>query len=664
MENNYNQNSIKQLKGADQVRKRPAVIFGTNDEYGAAHGIFEIIANAVDEAREGYCDTINVNIWKDGTVEVDDNGRGVPMGWNEEAQEYNWKLVFCTLYASGKYDNSSYTQSGGLNGLGATAMQYASEFMDVVSYDGQKRYEMHFKSGEPVGKLKVTDSEEKGKTGTSIKFKPDSEVFINIKNSALPPTYYVSLLIRQAMLCAGLKIVFWHEEIDKKIVLYYENGISDFVKETCTSPLNKNVIKYEAEEYGTDVEGTDDYKLKMRCAFMFSREISYIDMYHNGLNLSDGGVTYDAVGKAFTKAFLMYGFNNGKISKNDRLKFRDVESILVFIGETTAPGHRTFFKNQTKTAINNPFIGKAYEDFIYSSLMNWLTNNKSEADKVLNEVLVNKQAREEADKVTKKVVQSLSKTVSFGNKPKKFVDCKTKNVLKRELYIVEGDSALGSVKMSRDASFQAILPVRGKIMNCLKKEIPTILSSDIIIDLLKVLGCGIEAKSKFIDSLPKFDIDKLNWGKIIICTDADVDGMQIRCLIITMIYRLCPSLLKAGKVFIAETPLYEMTYGKTTRFAYTDEERDSILNEFKEAGINTSKVKIQRSKGLGENDPDMMAVSTMNPDTRRLIEVEYPDADDEDNLVAGFFNALLGDDIAMRRVLISDYFDMTRADIE
>lgn len=651
----YGQNSISQLKNEEQVRKRPTVIFGTNDEYGAAHGIYEIIANSIDEARAGFGNEIRVKIWNDGTVEVSDDGRGVPMGWNEEQKRWNWELVFCTLYASGKYDSQNYSDSLGLNGLGATAMQYASEFMEVYSTRDNKTSIMKFSKGKPIGKLQVVDAIREG-TGTTIKFKPDSEVFINTQDGALPPEYYINLLRRQAMLLGGLRIVFWHEQLGKDVLLCYPNGMEDFVKAVCDKPITKLVASYSDSKMGTDRENEDKYEFRMRCVFTFSRETSLVEMYHNSSHLYEGGVTMDALKFAAERAFTDFGVEQGRVSKSDKIKYRDIESILVFIGDTSAPGHRTYFKNQTKAAITNPFMKQAFAEFAYYCFRNWLTVSGDESRKVFDEVLANKAAREEADKISKKVVQKLSKSMSVGNKPKKFVDCRSRDPFERELYIVEGDSALGSCKLSRDASFQALMPVRGKTINCIKNDIGTILNNDIIMDLLCIFGCGIEAEVKYVDNIPKFDLSKLNFGKIILCTDADTDGYQIRCLILTMIYRLCPTLLKAGKVYIAETPLFEVIYKGQTYFAYNDAEKDKVLSELEAEGATMSRVKVNRSKGLGENDPDMMNKSTMNPLTRRLIPIEYPE---NDNDIADYFNALLGPDIETRRLLINEYFDIT-----
>lgn len=660
----YTQNSISRLKDEETVRLRPSVIFGTNDEYGAAHAVYEIIANSIDEAREGYGNEIKISLWKDGTVEVEDFGRGIPMGWNDAESMFNWELVFCTLYASGKYDEDNYGASLGLNGLGATATQYSSEFMDVQSVRDGIVSHMQFKLGKPLGKLAEYRSKDGKVSGTKIKFKPDMDVFKGANGRTVPVNYHIDLLMRQAMLHAGLKIVLWSEELDKEITLQYDEGIKDYIDALSSKQMLKDTFIMQGSEIGTDdpEKQPEKYKLDMRLAFNFSREASLMELYHNGSHLYDtaSSATSDALKIAFTNAFDDHAKDTGKLPRSEKILFKDIESILICVGDTNAPGNRTYFKNQTKAAINNPFIKQAYMSWAYYHIRNWLKSDK-QSERVVTEVLTNKKAREEADKVSKKVVQTLNKGVTLGNKPKKFVDCKSKSPRDREIFIVEGDSALGACKLARDSSFQAIMPVRGKILNCLKADLSKILSNEIIIDLMRVLGCGIEAESKYIDNLPKFDIHKLNWDKVIICTDADIDGNQIRCLIITCIYRLCPSLLKAGKVYIAETPLFEITAKKETYFAYNQDEKDKIMAELEEDGIKPSQIKVQRSKGLGENDPDMMSRSTMHPDTRRLVPIEYPA---DDTMVGSIFNALLGDDIESRRELISAYFEMTETSID
>lgn len=661
MANNYGQNSISSLKDEQQVRKRPANIFGTNDIEGCIHGTYEIIANAIDEGREGYGNKIVLNMYKDGVIEVIDDGRGVPMGWNEAEGKYNWELVFCTLYASGKYDSANYGESLGLNGLGATAMQYASEFMEVYSTRDGKTSIMKFREGRPVGELQVVDAMREG-TGTRIVFKPDPKVFIGIKDKILPADFYINKLRRQAMLHPGMEFSFLHEGLESQLNIVYPGGILDFIDAICEKPLLKETIYFSGSAEGVDDPELDPepYKVDMRLGITFTRESNLIEMYHNGSHLYEGGVTNDSLRNGLTKAIDEYAKEVGKITKGDKILFKDIESILIAIGDTNCPGNRTFFKHQVKSAITNPFIKSAYYDFVYHNIKNWLKNNK-EADTVISQVLLNKQAREESERVSKKIVQSLSKAVTFGNAPKKFVDCNTKDKSKKELYIVEGDSALGSCKLARDPDFQALIPVRGKIINCLKENLTRILGNDIIRDLIRVLNCGLEVKSEFIEGLPEFDITKLNWDKVIICTDADLDGQQIRCLIITMFYRLVPTLLKEGKVYIAETPLFEITYKKKTYFAYDQAEKDKIMDELYAEGATDSQIKVQRSKGLGENDPEMMSISTMKPETRRLIKVEYTE---DDAKVADCFNSLLGDDIETRRMVINEYFKTTEVFID
>lgn len=651
--------NMKRLKDEQQVRKRPAPIFGTNDENGAFHSVDEIIANSIDEAREGYGKIISVTVEEGNIVTVDDEGRGLPMDYNEDEQMYNWELALCTLYASGKYDDSQYGQSLGLNGLGLTATQFASSFMDVWStYGGKTRY-IHFEKGRPVGNMKILDPI-KGGTGTKIRFQPDEEVFPALRHKTLTADMFLPLLNSQAMLHAGLKIIFNHYEIGHEVTFLYEGGMAEFIDKV----IEDKTLLPNAVEFFDNATGTDDpetnpekYKVDMKVAFNFCRDHTLVKIYHNGSIMFEGGKTVDGFETGITKAFTDVARANNKLTRADKFLYKDIESLLICVASTDAPGNRTWFKNQTKGAINNPFIGQAFMEFTYNKVRYWLENNKAFADKVIAEAIISKKAREDGAEISKKVIRNLSKTVSFTNKPKDFRDCSSKNIFERELYIVEGRSALGSVKLACNPKFQGVMPVRGKPINCLKENVTRALSNDIIIDLYRVFGCGMEVTNKNLQDLPKFDIKKLNWGKLIICTDADVDGMHIRCLIITMMYILSPSLLKSGKVYIAETPLYEMTYKKDTRFAFDENEKDSIMQEFTNLGAKEGQVKIQRSKGLGENDPEMMSISTMRPDTRRLIPVEYPENDSE---LVTYFNALLGDDLETRRILIDEYFDLVK----
>lgn len=660
---NANNRGMKRLKDEQQVRQRPGVIFGTNDENGAFNGVFEVIANSVDEAREGFGKHIRINVEKDNIITVEDDGRGLPMDWNEAEQMYDWELALCTMYASGKYDDTQYSQSLGLNGLGLTSMQFASSFMDVYStYGGKTRY-MHFEKGKPIGKMQVGPAVREG-TGTKIKFQPDSEVFPALKLRELTLETFIMALRKQAMLLAGLKISFMHYSLKQPIVLLYKGGSAEFIDALVEKKILPKAVEFEDVDSGTDDEELypDKYNVNMKLTFNFSRQndfAGFVEVYHNASHMFEGGKTVEGFERGFTTAFTEYAKKTGKLGRSDRFLYKDISSILLCVASTDAPGNRTWFKNQTKGAITNPFIGNAFAQFVFNKTMFWLDNNKALASRITEEILINKQAREESEAVSKSAIKKMTSQVSWTNKPDKFVDCSSKDTLKRELYIVEGDSALGSVKLARDPKTQAIMPVRGKIINCLKERITRVLKSEIILDLFRVLGCGMEVKSDLIQDLPKFDLLKLKWGKIIICTDADVDGFHIRTLLLCMFFVLCPSLIKNGRVYIVESPLFEITYGKgkdtLTRFAYDDKEKDYYVQELISLGAKESQIRIERSKGLGENDPDMMHVSTMSPETRRLIQVKYPDNDNE---VRDYFSALLGDDIETRREIIEAYFEI------
>lgn len=578
------------------------------------------------------------------------------MGWNEAEGKYNWELVFCTLYASGKYNSDNYSSSLGTNGLGATATQYTSEFMIVESIREGQKYIMNFEEGRPVGELKTEDTSEE--SGTTITFKPDRKVFTDIGVSF---EFYVDLLRRQAMLNKDLELVLKYHDT-KEIILAYKDGTAEFLNTICEKNMTPKIIKFEGSDIGTDEEDGSDgmYKVEMTAALTFSRESKILEMYHNGGYLMDGGASYDGMASGIVKACEEQAKKVGKINKNDKILFKDIEEILCLIGTTQCPAHRTSYKHQTKTAITNKFIKKSYGNFMYKNMIKWFNDNINIADRIIDEILLNQKARESAEAVKKRVIKKLHSSIEgFQGRPDKFTPCSSNNPAECEVYIVEGDSAAGSCKRSREPKFQAIMPIRGKMMNCLKEDLTRILGSGVIIDLVRIIGCGIEAKSKYVKDLPPYDYNKLNYHKIIICTDADLDGMQIRCLILTMLYRIMPSVIKAGHVYIAETPLFEITAKGNSVFAYSEEEKDQIIKDLINNGIKESSIKIQRSKGLGENDPDMMHKTTMSPLTRRLVPVEFNANDEKD--VGMIFTALLGDDIESRRYLIEQYFDLELA---
>ncbi|MBS5575238.1 MAG: DNA topoisomerase [Firmicutes bacterium] len=642
----YGNDSISALKGADRVRKRPAVIFGSDGLDGCEHAVFEILSNAIDEAREGHGDLVIITRYEDHSIEVEDFGRGCPVDWNEKEGRYNWELVFCELYAGGKYDNNAggdYEFSLGLNGLGACATQYASRYFDaVIRRDGFK-YTLHFERGEIVGQLKKEPADRK-KTGSTFRWLPDLDVFTDIN---IPKEYYEDTLKRQAVVNAGVTFRFRNETAPGKFEttdFYYENGILDYVRELTEDQALTMPQFWEAERKGRDREDKPEYKVKISAALCFSNKINRLEFYHNSSWLEYGGAPEKAAKNAFVYAIDAYLKATNKYTKSEsKITFQDVADCLVLV--TNCFSTQTSYENQTKKAITNKFVQDAMTEFFRERLHVYFIENKQEADRIADQVLINKRSRESAEKQRLNIKKKLTGNLDISNRVQKFVDCRTKDVARREIYIVEGDSALGSVKLSRDAEFQGVMPVRGKILNCLKADYERIFKSDIITDLIRVLGCGVEVQTKKAKDLTSFDLANLRWNKVIICTDADVDGYQIRTLILTMIYRLCPTLIEEGYVYIAESPLYEINCKDKTWFAYTEQEKGEILKN-----LEGKKVSINRSKGLGENDPEMMWMTTMNPETRRLIKVMPEDM----TLTQQVFDLLLGDNLQGRKDHIAE----------
>lgn len=643
----YGNESISSLKGADRVRKRPAVIFGSDGIEGCQHSVFEILSNSIDEAREGHGNKIIMTKYTDGSIEVEDFGRGIPVDYNKNEERYNWELLFCEMYAGGKYNNNSgdnYEFSLGLNGLGLCATQYASEYMTVDIVRDGFAYHLDFEKGENVGGLQKTETG-KRQTGSKIKWKPDNTVFSDIN---IPDSYFEEVLKRQAVVNHNVLFIFKNQTAKgfETKEYYYEKGISDYVEEICAGENLTQVVFGSEEANGKDREDMPKYKVKMNVAFAFSNKVQKIEYYHNSSFLEYGGSPEKAVKSAFVSQIDAFAKQKNLYKKNEsKITFQDIEDCLVFVSSCFST--MTSYENQTKKAITNKFIAQAMTDFLKRTLEVYFIENPDEAMKVVQQVIVNKQSREQAEKTRISLKKTISEKIDLANRVQKFVDCRSKDVAKREVYIVEGDSALGACKTSRDAEFQALMPVRGKILNCLKCDYDRIFKSDIITDLIKVLGCGVESPAKYQKAgIATFNIDNLRWNKVVICTDADVDGFQIRTLILTMLYRLCPQLIDDGFVYIAESPLYEINTKDKTYFAYTEEEKKDIMSR-----IEKQKFTIQRSKGLGENEPEMMWITTMNPETRRLIKVCKEDVERTQEM----FELLLGDNLAGRKQYIQDF---------
>lgn len=662
----YGDDSISSLKGADRVRKRPAVIFGSDGLEGCEHSFFEILSNSVDEAREGHGNLIQVTVFRDKSIEVDDHGRGVPLGWNEAEQNWNWYLVYCELYAGGKYDNNSgaaaYEYSLGLNGLGACATQYSSEYMDVYSYNGTVERSIHFKKGEVDGELAERPLEKREKrTGTVVRWKPDLEVFTDID---IPVDFYAETLRRQSVVNAGICFRLRVEQENRSFTtrdFLYQNGIRDYLAERVGDAAFTAPVEWHLETKGRDREDKPEYKVKADVTFCFSKTVQLIEYYHNSSYLEYGGAPDKAVKSAFTYAIDKYCKAQNLYKKDDdKITFQNIQDSFVLVINSFST--LTSYENQTKKAINNVFIANALNQFLRSQLEIYFIENPMAADLIANQVLINMRSDKAANKAKTELeteLEKASKNTDPASRVEKFVNCRSKDPSRAELYIVEGDSALTSCKLGRDAEFQAIIPVRGKTLNCLKSDYNKISKNEIIKDLLKVIGCGVEIEEKHRkkkdDEKSSFDLDKLRWSKVIICTDADEDGFQIRTLLLTLFYRLLPTLLKEHKVFIAESPLFEITVGDETLFAYDEFEKADILKK-----LGNKKYKLQRSKGLGENEPAMMWQTTMNPETRRLISVSPADAEQ----TAVIFETLLGDDLPARKQFITEHGSEYMKDID
>ena len=635
----YDNESITSLKGADRVRKRPAVIFGSDGMEGCAHSIFEILSNSIDEAREGYGDKIIVTRFKDGSVQVEDFGRGMPVDYNQGEDRYNWELLFCEMYAGGKYTagDDNYEFSLGLNGLGLCATQYASDWMTADIYRDGQHYHLDFKKGENVGGLHKEPYKGR-RTGSIIRWKPDDEVFTDIN---VPAEYFRDVMKRQAVVNMGITLILRDETGAEPTeeTFYYENGIQDYVQEIAGLDGLTPVVFCESSATGRDRADQPEYKVKMSAAFCFSNKVQLLEYYHNSSWLEHGGSPDKAVRSAFVSQINAYLKAKNLYKKGEsQITFADVQDCLIFVSSSFST--RTSYENQTKKAINNKFVAQAMTDFLKHQLEVYFLEKPEEAQKLCQQVLINKQSREHAEKTRQSIKKTMSSQLDIANRVAKFVDCRSRDASVRELYIVEGDSAMGAVKTSRDSEFQAIMPVRGKILNCLKADYDRIFKSEIITDLIRVMGCGVELGGKSKKDLATFDLASLRFNKVVICTDADVDGYQIRTLILTMLYRLVPTLIEKGYVYIAESPLYEINTKNKTYFAYTEQEKAGIL-----ARIESEKYTIQRSKGLGENDPEMMWLTTMNPASRRLIQVLPADAEETSRV----FDLLLGDNLAGRK---------------
>ncbi len=660
----YGNDSIVLLKGPDRVRKRPSVIFGADNIEGCKQGFFEILANSIDEANAGHGKEIRVTVYRDHSMVVEDFGRGVPLGFNEKEQRFNWELVFCELFAGGKMDNNTseaaYKCSLGTNGLGACATQCASRFMHVKSFDGKYVNYISFEKGNPTSELMRRElSPSERRTGTVIHWLPDLEVFTDID---IEKEYYTDILRRQAAINYGVKFSLSYELEDgsfEEHEYHYsaEDGLREYLCELCGGDSITEPVLWRSKTVGCDRGDREEYPLEAEYVFCFSKTASVQEYYHNSSYLEHGGSPDKAVRAAFVYSIEKYLRNSNKFNKTEvkKITFNDVADSLVLV----ISSHSTVasYENQTKKAITNSFIADSMTEELKKRLDIYFVEHPAEAEKIAAQILLNKRTRESAEKSRIDIKKKLSSTMDVSYRVEKFVGCRSKDPTLRELYIVEGDSALTSCKLARNAEFQAIIPVRGKTLNCMKSDYKQIFDNEIIVDLLRVIGCGVEldTKTRRHADMSEFDFSALRWSKIIICTDADEDGFQIRTLLLTMFYRLLPTLIEKGKVFIAETPLYEITTAKDTFFAFDEVEKAAILKK-----LGDTRYTLQRSKGLGENDAKMMSLTTMAPATRRLIAVKPSDAAATEEI----FDILLGNNLSGRKAFIAENAHRYMKDID
>jgi len=633
------------LKGAERVRKRPGVIFGSDDIEGCIHGFFEIVSNSTDEAKTGHGDRIEVIRFTDGSIQVKDHGRGVPMDWNEAEGRYNWELCFCELYAGGKYSDANYDYSLGLNGLGAAATQYASEWFDVTSVRDGFEYTMHFENGDPVGEL--GKKKVRGRpTGTVQRWKPDAEVFTE---TDIPLERFQEILRQQAIVNAGITYMLHDEESGEDFSYLYPEGILGYVSELAGEDAMTTPFLFSGEGKGRDRADKEEYSVKADIAFCFNNKTQILRYFHNSSFLEHGGSPDKAVKNALVSAFDKEIKTRGRYTaKEAKLTFGDIQDSLILV--TNSFSTRTSYENQTKKAINNKYIQEFLTDLIKTNMQIWFIEHKPEADKIIDQVLINKRSREQSESQRITVKKKLMEKTDVTNKVKKFVDCRSKDPEQRELFICEGDSALGSLLTARDPNTQALMPIRGKILNIQKASLQSVFGSDIIMDLIRVMGCGIEVRGKKLPKdIPQFDESRLKFNKVIITADMDVDGSHIVCLVTTMIYKLCPQLIEKGYLYYAMTPLFEITdrTGKKpeTLYAFSDAERDQLIK-----GKDPKKLTIQRSKGLGENDADMMA-RFITPGTRRFIRITAAEAEEMEK----WFDLFMGNDVAPRKEYIEEH---------
>ena len=619
----YDENQIQVLEGLEAVRKRPGMYIGSTSSRGLHHLVYEIVDNSIDEAMAGYCDKINVFIHKDNSITVIDNGRGMPVGIHHKMKKPTVEVIMTILHAGGKFGGGGYKVSGGLHGVGASVVNALSEICEVEVKRENHIWRQVFKRGKVASGLDIIgDSEEHG---TKIHFKPDAEIFEEIEYD------YDTLAQRLrelAFLNKGIKISLKDERDDKEELFHYEGGIKSFV-----SYLNRN--KQIIHKEPIYVEGKkEDYSVEIAIQYN-DGYTENIFSFANNIDTVEGGTHLAGFKSALTRVFNDYARKFGILKENDKnLSGEDIREGLTAVISIKLVDPQ--FEGQTKTKLGNSEVRGIVDSIMGETLNNFLQENPQIAKMILNKSLMASRAREAARKARE--LTRRKSVLENTSLPGKLADCSSKDPSECEIYLVEGDSAGGSAKQGRDRKFQAILPLRGKIMNVEKQRLDKILGYEEIRAMITAFGAGIAEE---------FDVSKIRYNKIIIMTDADVDGAHIRTLLLTFFFRYMKELVEKCHVYIAQPPLYRVAKGKKEYYAYSDKELDVLLTEI---GGKDSNVDIQRYKGLGEMDSEQLWDTTMNPETRTLIQVNVEDTVAADEI----FTMLMGDKVEPRRNFIQE----------
>ncbi|NOX38782.1 MAG: DNA topoisomerase (ATP-hydrolyzing) subunit B [Calditrichaeota bacterium] len=626
----YSAANIQVLKGLEAVRRRPAMYIGDVTSRGLHHLVYEIVDNSIDEAMAGYCSRIVVTIHADESITVEDNGRGIPVDLHKEMKKSALEVIMTVLHAGGKFDKSTYKVSGGLHGVGASVVNALSEWCEVEVYRDGAIWRQRYQRGVPttpvekIGKTK--------KTGTKTTFLPDRTIFKKVKFNR---DTLASRLRELAFLNRDLKIILRDERDGSEEVFHYKGGLVEFIKylDQNRTPLHKPIY-FEDNKEGVKVEIAFEYNDSYN---------ENIFTYCNNVNTIEGGTHLSGFKSALTRTLNHYG-NKNNLLKNTQLQGEDVrEGLTAIISVKVAEPQ---FEGQTKTKLGNSEVKGIVESILNERLSEYLEENPTVGRKIIEKALMAAQSREAARKARE--LTRRKSALENNSLPGKLADCSINDPAQCEIYLVEGDSAGGSAKQGRDRRFQAILPLKGKILNVEKARLHKILSNDEIKTIITALGTGIGEED--------FDINKLRYHKIIIMTDADVDGSHIRTLLLTFFFRYMKELIEYGHVYIAQPPLYRIKVGKEEFYVYDDDEKDEILKRFSKNGKEPGNVVVQRYKGLGEMNPEQLWETTMNPEKRTLLQVTLENAAEADHI----FSVLMGDKVEPRREFIEKNAKLVR----